>query len=99
MTVLAVDGHVYSTEVLNESIAHPRNDKISIIVRNFDSVETRKVQYAGGIRYPRLEPIPGSDDYLSEILAAKLQRALKIQRADRQAGRNSARRAAASQRT
>jgi predicted metalloprotease with PDZ domain len=67
MTILAVDGRVYSTDVLNESIAHPRNGRITVIVRNFDSVESREIQYAGGVRYPHLERIPGSHDYLSEI--------------------------------
>ena len=71
MTILAVDGRVYSADVLNESIAHPRNGKISLVVRNFDSVETREIQYAGGVRYPHLERIPGSHDYLSEILAPR----------------------------
>src|SRR5208282_749314 len=41
MTILAVGGRVYSAEVLNESIAHPRNGKISLVVRNFDSVASR----------------------------------------------------------
>jgi predicted metalloprotease with PDZ domain len=68
MTLIAVDGHVYSDEALNESIAHPRNGKIPLIVRNFDSVESREIQYAGGVRYPHLERIPGSHDYLTEIL-------------------------------
>jgi predicted metalloprotease with PDZ domain len=68
MTILAVDGRVYSADVLSESIAHPRNGKISVIVRNFDSVESREIQYAGGLRYPHLERIPGTHDYLSEIL-------------------------------
>jgi predicted metalloprotease with PDZ domain len=68
MTILAVDGRVYSADVLNESIAHPRNGKISLVVRNFDSVESREIQYVGGVRYPHLERIPGSHDYLSEIL-------------------------------
>jgi hypothetical protein len=68
MTILAVDGRVYSDDVLSESIAHPRNGKISFIVRNFDSVESREIQYAGGVRYPHLERIPGTHDYLSEIL-------------------------------
>jgi predicted metalloprotease with PDZ domain len=68
MTILAVDGRVYSADVLSESIAHPRNGKISVIVRNFDSVESREIQYAGGVRYPHLERIPGTHDYLSEIL-------------------------------
>lgn len=68
MTILAVDGRVYSADVLDESIAHPQNGKISLLVRNFDSVETHEIQYAGGVRYPHLERIPGSHDYLSEIL-------------------------------
>ncbi len=71
MTILAVDGRVYSAAALDEAIAHPRNGKISLVVRNFDSVETCEIQYAGGVRYPHLEPIPGSHDYLSEILAPR----------------------------
>jgi predicted metalloprotease with PDZ domain len=71
MTILAVDGRVYSADVLNESIAHPRNGRISLIVRNFDSVETHEIQYAGGVRFPHLEPIPGSHDYLGEVLAPR----------------------------
>ncbi len=68
MTIIAVDGRAYSADVLNESIAHPRNGKISVIVRNFDSVESREIQYAGGVLYPHLERIAGTHDYLSEIL-------------------------------
>ncbi len=71
MTILAVDGRIYSADALNASIAHPQNGKIAFIVRNFDAVETREIQYAGGLRYPHLERIPGSHDYLSEILAPK----------------------------
>lgn len=68
MIILAVDGHVFSTEVLNEAIAHPKNGKITLIIRNFDSVETREISYAGGERYAHLERIAGTRDYLSEIL-------------------------------
>jgi predicted metalloprotease with PDZ domain len=71
MTLLAVDGRVYSGDRLNESIAHPRNGRISLLVRNFDSVETHEIQYGGGVRYPHLERIPESHDYLSEILASR----------------------------
>jgi predicted metalloprotease with PDZ domain len=71
MTLLAVDGSVYSADALNESIAHPRNGKISLLVRNFNSVESHEIQYAGGVRYPHLEQIPGTHDYLSEILAPR----------------------------
>jgi predicted metalloprotease with PDZ domain len=68
MTILAVDGKVYSADVLNASIAHPRNGKITVVVRNFDSVQSHQIQYVGGVRYPHLERIPGTHDYLSEIL-------------------------------
>jgi predicted metalloprotease with PDZ domain len=71
MTILAVDGHVYSADRLNEAIAHPRNGKISLIVRDYDSVESREIAYTGGVRFPHLERIPGSYDYLSEILTPR----------------------------
>ena len=71
MTILAVDGRVYSGDVLNESVAHPRSGKISVLVRNFDSVESHDISYAGGVRYPHLEQISGSHDYLGEILAPR----------------------------
>ena len=71
MTILAVDGRVFSPDVLSEAIAHPKNGRISLIVRNFDSVESREIEYAGGLRYPHLERIPGSHDYLTEILAPR----------------------------
>jgi predicted metalloprotease with PDZ domain len=75
MTILAVDGSAYTADVLNESIARPQDGKITVIVRNFDSVETHVIQYAGGVRYPHLERIPGSHDYLSEILATRTYQA------------------------
>ena len=68
MTIVAVDGRVYSADVLNEAIEHPRNGMIALIVRDFDSVGSREIRYAGGLRYPHLERIPGTHDYLSEIL-------------------------------
>ena len=68
MKILAVDGREYSGDVLNESIAHPRNGRISLLVRNFATVESREIHYAGGVRYPHLDRIPGTRDYLSEIL-------------------------------
>jgi predicted metalloprotease with PDZ domain len=71
MTIVAVDGNSYTDDALNEAIAHPHNGKISMLVRNFDSVKPYEIQYAGGVRYPHLERIPGTHDYLSEILAPR----------------------------
>jgi predicted metalloprotease with PDZ domain len=67
MTILAVNGRAYSADVLNDAIAHPQDGKISIVARNFNSVQTYVIQYAGGVRYPHLERIPGTHDYLDEI--------------------------------
>jgi len=68
MKIIAVDGRAYSKDVVEEAIAQPLNGKITLVVRNFDAVETHEIHYAGGLRYPHLERIPGTKDYLSEIL-------------------------------
>jgi len=71
MTVVAVDGNAFSPEQLDESIAHPRSGKITFVVRNFATVETREIEYAGGERFPHLERIPGTHDYLTDILTPR----------------------------
>jgi predicted metalloprotease with PDZ domain len=71
MTIIAVNGRVYSTDVLNKAIIHPKDGKITLVVKNFDSVETRELHYGGGLKYPHLERITDSHDYLSEILKTK----------------------------
>lgn len=68
MIILAVDGHIYSHDALNQAIAHPKDGKLTLIVRNFDSVETHEIAYSGGVRYAHLERNAGTRDYLSEIL-------------------------------
>jgi predicted metalloprotease with PDZ domain len=69
MAIVTVDGHAFSLEAIDQAIAHPTDGKISLTIRNFDTVQTREIQYAGGLKYPHLERIPGTHDYLSEILA------------------------------
>jgi predicted metalloprotease with PDZ domain len=71
MTILAVNGRAYSADALNDAIAHPPDGKISIVARNFNSVQMYVIQYAGGVRYPHLERIPGTHDYLSDILKSR----------------------------
>jgi predicted metalloprotease with PDZ domain len=71
MTILSVNGRVYSREVLNDAIDHPQNGAIAVTVQNFNSVEIHEVRYAGGVRFPHLERIPGTHDYLTEIFAPK----------------------------
>jgi predicted metalloprotease with PDZ domain len=71
MSLVSVDGRAFSLDRLIESIAHPSGGRISVGVKNFDSVKTHEIRYEGGLRYPHLEAIPGSHDYLTEILAAR----------------------------
>lgn len=73
MTILAVDGRAYSDDVLNDAIGHSnsKKGKLSLSVRNFASVETLSIDYTGGLRYPHLERIPNTHDYLSEILETR----------------------------
>lgn len=68
MTILAVNGRAYSVDALNEAIAHPQDGEITIVAKNFNSVQTYVIHYAGGVRYPHLERIPSAHDYLSDIL-------------------------------
>jgi predicted metalloprotease with PDZ domain len=67
MKIIAVDGQVYSADVLNQAIEHPINGKFILSVQNFGSVESHEIAYSGGVRYPHLERIPGTHDYLTEI--------------------------------
>jgi predicted metalloprotease with PDZ domain len=71
MTLLSIGARTFSLENLTEAIAHPMDGKISVVVKNFDSVQSRDIQYQGGLRYPHLERIAGSRDSLTVILSAR----------------------------
>jgi predicted metalloprotease with PDZ domain len=71
MKIIAVDGQSYSADVLNDAIARPTNGKITLLVQNFGTVESHEIHYAGGVRYPHLERIPRTRDYLTEIFAPR----------------------------
>jgi predicted metalloprotease with PDZ domain len=68
MSIVAVDGQAFSIDRLAAAIAHPSGGRILLTVKNFDSIQTREIPYAGGLRYAHLEAIPGRPDLLSEIL-------------------------------
>src|SRR5258708_6232052 len=68
MKILAVNGRAYSGDVMNESISHPHDCRLILTVDNFNTAENPHIAYPGGLRHPHLERIPGSRDYLSEIL-------------------------------
>ncbi len=73
MTLIAVDHKAFTPETLADAIvaAKDRTEPIELTVKNFDELETLRVDYHGGPRYPHLERIPGTPDYLSAVLAPR----------------------------
>jgi len=73
MKLVAIDGQPYSTQVLRSEIAGAQKSKKPLqILANSDGVtETYTVDYDGGLKFPHLVRVPGTTDYLQQILAPK----------------------------
>jgi len=73
MEVVAVDGHPYSTSVLRGEIvqAQKSGKPLQIIARDDGVTEVYTLDYNGGLKYPNLVRVPGTTDYLEQILAPK----------------------------
>lgn len=67
--ILAVDGRMFSPDVLREAIrsAKGNSDPIRLIVQADTFVYTRQIDYHDGERFPALERVDGSADYLDDI--------------------------------
>jgi predicted metalloprotease with PDZ domain len=72
-TLVAVNGEAYSTSVLNLAIESAQKNKrpIQLLLKYDDRYRTVPVAYYAGLRYPHLERIKGTPDYLDQILAAR----------------------------
>jgi predicted metalloprotease with PDZ domain len=71
MSLVAVNGRAYSAAVLREAIKAAQADQrmeIEMLLRNDDIYRTVTLDYHGGLRYPRLERLEGTEDRLSAIL-------------------------------
>jgi predicted metalloprotease with PDZ domain len=73
MKVVAVNGRRLSPERLKEAVAATAGgkEKLSLLVENGDFFQTLELQYAGGVRYPRLERDPSAPDRLADIFKPK----------------------------
>jgi len=71
--VIAVNGIAYDGDKLKTNIKNSATatEPIEFIVKNGDRYRTVKIDYHGGLRYPHLERVPGSEARLDTILAAK----------------------------
>jgi predicted metalloprotease with PDZ domain len=73
MKLVAIDGQPYSTGLLRSEISQAqRSGKLLQIAAKGDGVtEVYTIDYHDGPKYPHLVRVPGTTDYLKEILAPK----------------------------
>ena len=70
-TVLAVNGTAYKAEVLRAAVTAAKSSAkpIELLVKKGAKYRTILLDYHGGLKYPRLERIPGTPDRLQTILS------------------------------
>lgn len=73
MTLVAIDGRPYSTGVLRNEIAQAQKSRkpLEIVAKGDGITGHYTVVYEGGLKYPHLVRVPGTTDYLEQILAPK----------------------------
>ena len=67
--IIAVDGQIFSTDALRDAIRKTRgsSEPIHLIVQADKFVHTAEIDYHGGERYPALQRVDGTPDYLDDI--------------------------------
>ena len=70
MQIIAVDGRQYSASLLGDAITASKGTTkpIELIVANTGYYRIVKLDYHDGLRFPHLERVDGTPDYLDEIL-------------------------------
>ena len=72
-TIQSVNGLAYSDERLLAAIREAKGGKapVTLVVRSGERFTTVAIDYAGGLRYPRLEKTAGGEAGLDRLLTAK----------------------------
>jgi predicted metalloprotease with PDZ domain len=67
--ILAVNGQTYSAEAINKAVhdATGKTEPIRLTVQHEGTVETVEINYHEGEKYPTLQRVDGSPDYLGDI--------------------------------
>lgn len=71
--LIAVNGREYSEDLLKEAIreAAGKTEPIELLVKNYDTYRTVKLDWHGGLRYPHLERVEGTPDRLSALYSPR----------------------------
>lgn len=70
-TVVAVNGHAYTAGVMKAAITAAKGGTapIKLLLKYRGAYHTVPIGYHGGLQYPHLVRIPGTPDYLDQIIA------------------------------
>ena len=70
LKIVGVNGRQFSVAELQRAIRDSKSGSaaIEIVAMNTGTLEKHEIHYQGGSRYPHLERVDGSADYLGEIL-------------------------------
>jgi predicted metalloprotease with PDZ domain len=71
MKIVAVNGTEYSADALKDAVTAAAKDKsqpVELLVKNFDSYKTVRVDYHGGLKYPHLERDNSKPDTLAKLI-------------------------------
>ena len=73
MKIVAVNGTEFSADGMKQAIkdAKGSDQPIKLLVKNFNEYRTLDINYHEGLKYPDIERIKGTPDYLSQLYAPK----------------------------
>ncbi|HJR15107.1 MAG TPA: peptidase M61 [Rhodanobacteraceae bacterium] len=73
MTIVAVNGTEFSPDVMKQAVkdAQGNQQPIKLLVKDFNEYKTLDIDYHDGLKYPDIERIKGTPDYLSQLYATK----------------------------
>jgi predicted metalloprotease with PDZ domain len=73
VTITGVNGATFTVDRLKAAVAATKGGagKVDLQIRLGDAIETVRIDYAGGHRYPKLERIQGKPAYIDDILRAR----------------------------
>ena len=72
-TVVAVNLRAFKPEVLKDAVTAAKDGKtpLELLLKEGDLYRIVRLDYRGGLRYPKLERLPGTEDHLSKLLAPR----------------------------
>ena len=68
-----MNGKAFSIDRLENAIRNTTTTgKLTLLTLEADTYYEYEINYDGGLKYDKLEPIPGQKDWLTEILTPKV---------------------------